>query len=52
MHFFFNIQNHKLCLSKKIFYQYFVDFLPCLEQFLPWKYSVCHYIALKTLKQI
>ena len=30
----FYIQNHQMCLTKNIFYEYFVDFLPCLGQLL------------------
>ena len=36
------IQNHKMCLSKKIFQQYFVGFLPCLGQLLLWKHMSLH----------
>ena len=43
----FYFQNRKMCLSRKIFHQYFVDFLPCLGQLLLWKHFICHYIALK-----
>ena len=46
----FYIQNHKICLNKKILYQYFVAFLPCLRQYLLWIHFICHYIALKTWK--
>ena len=38
-------------MSKKIFYQYSVCFLPCLGQLLLWKHFVCYYILIfyKTL---
>ena len=42
------IQNRKMCLSEKIFCQYFVDFLPCLGHLS--KHFMCHYVALKTEK--
>ena len=41
-----------ISLNKKIFYQNFVDFLPCLGELLLWKRFICHYIALKTKKYI
>ena len=34
---FFYIQNRKVCLYKKMLYQYFVVFLPFLGQPLLWK---------------
>ena len=37
---FFHIPNRAMCLSKKILYQYFVVFLPCLRQFLLWKHVI------------
>ena len=30
---FFYIQNRKMCLSKKILYQYFVVFCPAIDSF-------------------
>ena len=48
----FYIQNRKNCLSKKILYQYFAVFLPCLPQLLFWKYFIYHYITLKSKENI
>ena len=48
---FFTYAAFFLCLSKNIFYQYFVYFyqyfLPYLGQLLLRKDFICHYIALK-----
>ena len=41
-----------MCFNKKILYQYFVVYLPCLEQLLPWKHFIFHYAALKNFKNI
>ena len=47
--FFFYFQNCKISLSKKIFHQHFVGFLPYFEQLL-WEHFICHYIVLKIKK--
>ena len=41
----------KVCLSKMIFYQYFVEFLSWLWQLLLWKRFICYYLALKTYRK-
>ena len=46
---FFYFQNCKISLSKKIFHQHFVGFLPYFEQLL-WEHFICHYISTKNKK--
>ena len=47
---FFCIQNRKMCLSKKVFYQYFVAFYPAWDSFSSENVFICHCIALSYLK--
>ena len=42
---FFDIQNRKMCLNKKILHQYFSVFSPAWDSFSS-ENILCHYIAL------
>ena len=47
---FFYIQNRKMCLSKKILYQYFVAFCPAWNSFSS-ENILCHCIALSKKRE-